>query len=190
MIEKTLVILKPDAVQRGLSGEILSRFERAGLKIVGLKTLKATPEMAKMHYPDSMIQIVGNKTKKDWDAAGMKYSETVEQIGTMLVDSIRKMFVNYPVIAVCLEGVQAVENVRKIVGPTGCKDALPGTIRGDFGHASLGYASTKRRGIANLIHASGTAEEAQREIKIWFAPNELFSYKGVHDEHILHLNDW
>ncbi|MBI4147919.1 nucleoside-diphosphate kinase [Candidatus Woesearchaeota archaeon] len=190
MIERTLILIKPDAVQRGIAGEILARFERTGLKIVGIKMVKASQELAKKHYTDALIPIVGNKTKKDWDAAGIKHTETPEQIGTMIVNSIRQMLTNHPVIALCLEGIQAVENVRKIVGSTGCKDALPGTIRGDYGHVSLGYASIKKRGIANLIHASGNPQEAQQEITLWFAPHELQTYKSAHDEHILHLNDW
>lgn len=190
MIERTLVLLKPDAVHRGLAGEILQRFERAGLKIVGMKMLKATQELAKKHYTDSLIPIVGGKTKKDWDAAGIKSDETVEQIGVMIVSGLRRMLTNHPVFAVCLEGVSAVENVRKLVGPTGCKDALPGTIRGDFGHCSLGYASTKKKNIANLIHASGNKAEADTEIALWFKSEELFSYKSVHEEHTMHMIDW
>lgn len=190
MIERTLVLLKPDAVQRGLVGEIIKRFENTGLKIVGMKLVKASPELAKKHYGDDSILRVGNKTKKDWDAWGVKYTETVEQIGTMIVNSIRKMLTNNPVVAIVLEGVHAVEIVRKIVGPTGPKDALPGTIRGDYGHASLGYASVKRKGIANLIHASGTLDEAKMEISIWFKPEELYAYKTAQEDLVLQTQDW
>lgn len=190
MKERTLVLLKPDTVQRAIAGEIITRFEKAGFKILGLKLVKATPDLAKKHYSDALIPIVGEKTKKDWDANGVKYTENVNQIGTMIVEQIRRMISNHPVIAICLEGIQTVKNVRKIVGPTGCQDALPGTIRGDFGHVSPGYASLKRKGLANLIHASGTPEEAEYEIGIWFKPEELHNYKNVHEEHILHTMDW
>ena len=190
MIERTLVLLKPDAVQRGLLGEILHRFERSGLKIIGMKMLKATNDIATKHYSDKLISIVGAKSKKDWDAAGVKSDQTIEQIGTTIVSSLRTMLLNHALVAVCIEGVSAVENVRKLVGPTGCKDAPPGTIRGDFGHCSLGYASTRKKNIANLIHASGNKEEAEFEVKLWFKQEELFAYKNVHEDHTMHMIDW
>lgn len=190
MIEKTLVLLKPDAVQRGLAGEILQRFEKAGLKIVGLKMVKATPELAKTHYTDALIPIVGGKTMKDWESWGFKGKESKEEIGAIIVNSIRNMLTNHPFIALVLEGIHAVEIARKIVGPTGPKDAPPGTIRGDFGHSSLGYASVNKKGISNLIHASGNIEEANREIAIWFSKQELFSYSTVHDNLVLQTHTW
>jgi len=186
MIERTLILLKPDAVQRALVGEIISRFERVGLKIVGLKLVQVDPELAKKHYPDLLIPIVGNKTKKDWDAYGIKYTETVEEIGKMIVDATRKFIQEGPVVAIVLEGLHAVEIVRKLVGTTGPKDSPPGTIRGDFAHLSLGYASTKRKGAANLIHASGNLEEAKKEIELWFKKAELHSYPTVHDIHVVY----
>ncbi len=186
MIERTLVLLKPDAVKRGIMGRILSRFEDAGLKVVGMKMVQANPELAKKHYAEALIPIVGNKTKKDWDAAGMKYSESAEEIGKMIVGGTRKFLISGPVIALVLEGVLAVEVVRKLAGSTGPKDSAPGTIRGDFAHASLGYASLKKKGAANLIHASGSADEAKKEIELWFKPEELFSYKTVHDTYVIY----
>ncbi len=185
MIQQTLVLLKPDAVQRGLVGEIISRFERVGLKIIGLKFVQVSSELAKKHYPDSLIPIVGPKTKKDWDAFGMKYSESVEEIGKMIVDGTRKFLQEGPVVAMVLEGLHSVEIVRKIVGTTGPKDSPPGTIRGDFAHLSLGYASTKKKGAANLIHASGNPEEAKQEISLWFSPKEIHSYKRADEYHHL-----
>jgi nucleoside-diphosphate kinase len=184
MMERTLVLLKPDAVQRGLTGEIISRFEKVGLKIVGLKLVQVDAELAKKHYPDTLIPIVGNKTKKDWDAYGVKYTESVEEIGKMIVEATRKFLQDSPVVAIVLEGLHAVEIVRKLVGTTGPKDSPPGTIRGDYAHLSLGYASTKRKGAANLIHASGNVEEAKNEIDLWFKKNELHSYNTVHDQHV------
>lgn len=186
MMERTLVLLKPDAVQRAIAGRIIQRFEDAGLKIVGIKMVQASSELSHQHYTDALIPIVGNKTKKDWDAAGMKYTESAEEIGKMIVEGTRKFLQSNPVIALVLEGVQAVEVVRKLVGSTGPKDSAPGTIRGDFAHASLGYASIKKKGAANLIHASGTVEEARKEIELWFKSNELFSYKTVHDVHVIY----
>lgn len=184
MIERTLVLLKPDAVKRGLMGRIISRFEDAGLKVVGMKMVLVDEKLAKNHYQDSLIPIVGNKTKKDWDAFGVKYTESVEEIGTMIVEGTRKFLMSGPVIALVLEGLHAVEVVRKLVGSTGPKDSPPGTIRGDYAHLSLGYASLKRTGAANLIHASGNVEEAKQEVALWFKPEELHSYKTVHEVHV------
>jgi len=186
MIEKTLVLLKPDCVQRGLIGEIISRFERVGLKIVGMKLVQVDPDLAKKHYADALIPIVGGKTKKDWDAYGIKYTESVEEIGRMIIDATRKFIQQGPVVAMVLEGLHAVEIVRKLVGTTGPKDSPPGTIRGDYAHLSLGYASTKKKGAANLIHASGTSEEAKKEIELWFKKSELYAYPSVHDVHVLY----
>lgn len=185
MIERSLVLVKPDAVQRGLIGKIITRFEDAGLKIVGMKMVKADLELAKKHYKDTLIPIVGGKTKKDWDEMGIEYSESVDEIGQMIVDRTREFLMSGPVIAMVLEGVRAVEVIRKIVGSTGPKDAAPGTIRGDFSHLSLGYASLKQKGAANMIHASGNVEEAKEEIELWFRENELHVYKTVHEVHII-----
>jgi nucleoside-diphosphate kinase len=180
-MERTLVILKPDAVQRQIVGEIITRFEKAGLKLVGLKMLQATPEMAKKHYPDALIPIVGEKTMKDWDAYGVDYKESAEEIGKMIVEATRKFLTETPVVAFVLEGGHAVEVVRKMVGSTGPKDSLPGTIRGDYAHLSLGRASILKKGAANIVHASGNAAEAKEEIDHWFSANELFNYKTVHE---------
>lgn len=180
-MERTLVILKPDTVQRAIAGEIITRFERAGLKIVGMKMMIPEMELLKSHYPDDLIPIVGNKTKEDWDAYGVEYSETVEEIGDMIVDATRKFMRSAPVVAMVLEGGHAVEIVRKMVGKTGPKDSAPGTIRGDYAHLSLGRASLKKKGAANIVHASGSVSEAENEIKMWFDESELFTYTTVHE---------
>lgn len=181
-MERTLIILKPDAVKRGIVGEIITRFEKAGLKIVGMKMLVADEKLLVDHYPDDLVPIVGNKTKTDWDAAGIEYSESAEEIGRMVVDGTREFMRSGPVIAAVLEGGHAVEIVRKMVGSTGPKDSAPGTIRGDYAHLSLGRASLARKGAYNLIHASGALDEAEKEIAMWFKPDELQDYKTVHEE--------
>lgn len=184
-MERTFIILKPDTVQRAIAGEIITRFERAGLKIVGMKMMIPEMELLREHYPDTLIPIVGNKTKTDWDAYGVTYSETVEDIGKMIVDSTREFMRSAPVIAMVLEGGHAVEIVRKMVGSTGPKDSAPGTIRGDYAHLSLGRASLQKKGAANILHASGSVDEAKSEIAMWFDKTELFDYKTVH-EHLTH----
>jgi nucleoside-diphosphate kinase len=161
-MEKTLVICKPDAVARGIVGEITSRFERVGLKIVGIKML----EPGREHYHEHYEGIGTLKTRK-----GEEIFES--QLATMQ---------DGPVIAMVLEGVEAVAAVRKMTGDTEPKSALPGTIRGDYAHVSYGQAASTGRGVANIIHASATKEEADKEIAHWFKPDELYEYKAVHEQ--------
>lgn len=180
-MERTLIILKPDAVKRGLVGEIISRFEKVGLKIIAMKMLVPDQKLLEKHYPDSLVPIVGNKTKADWDNYGIEYQESAEEIGRMIVDETRNFMRSGPVIAAVLEGGHAVEVVRKLVGTTGPKDSPAGTIRGDYAHLSLGRASLQKKGAANLIHASGAVDEAEQEIALWFKPDELQSYNVIHE---------
>ena len=182
-MERTLIIFKPDAVQRALVGEILTRFEKVGLKVVGMKMLIPNADMLVTHYPDDLVPIVGNKTKKDWDTYGIEYTESADEIGRMIVDQTRAFMRSGPVIAAVLEGGHAAEVVRKLVGSTGPKDSAPGTIRGDYAHLSLGRASLAQKGAANLLHASGDVDEAKTEIALWFSPEELFEYATVHEKY-------
>ena len=185
-MERTLVVLKPDAVQRSLVGEIISRFEKIGLKIVAAKMLVPSEELVNHHYTEDLIPIVGGKTMKDWDAWGVKYDQTKEEIGRGILKATREFMRSGPVIALVLEGGAAVEVVRKMVGSTGPKDSAPGTIRGDYAHLSLGRATLKNLGAANLVHASGNPEEAEQEIALWFKSDELMpEYRLVH-EHFTH----
>ena len=154
MIEKTLVLLKPDCVARGLIGEILSRFEKTGLKIVSMKMSQASDELAKQHYPESIAQKHG------------------EEVRNRIVSYIRQG----PIIALILEGVNAIENVRKLVGETYPNEALPGTIRGDYAHISKNFANENKKDVKNLVHASANKEDAINEIKLWFTLEELHNY--------------
>jgi nucleoside-diphosphate kinase len=161
-IEKTLIVFKPDAVQRGIVGEILQRFERVGLKIVGTKMISPTKEHYYKHYEEIGKMI----TRRGKD----KFDITLE------------MMVQGPVIAMVLEGVEAVELVRKLVGTTEPKSAAPGTIRGDFSHMSFGYGDAQSKGIPNLIHASGDPDEAEQEISHWFSDEELYDYATLNEK--------
>lgn len=163
LVQRSLVLLKPDAVQRGLMGRIISRFEDVGLKIIGAKMLVATEELASSHYGDLDVRR-GAAVKKQ------------------VVDMMTK---NGPIMALVLEGIEAVDQIRMMVGPTEPKSALPGTIRGDFAHVSFKYADEKGLGIKNLIHASGSVDEAKVEVSLWFKEEELNTYRSVHDAHIL-----
>lgn len=155
-IERTLILFKPDAVQRGLVGEILTRFERVGLKIVGTKMI--APD--KQHY------------YKHYEEIGKMISRRGEDTFNITLD----MMLQGPVIAMVLEGVEAVQLVRKLVGPTEPKSAPPGTIRGDYSHMSFVYGDTEHKGIPNLIHASGNDKEAEQEVAHWFSDSELYDY--------------
>jgi len=158
-IERTLVVLKPDAIYRGLIGEIIKRFEQRGLKIVAIKMLWVSKEHAEKHYEE-------HKDKPFFKG---------------LVEFIT----SGPVVAMVIEGADAVENVRKIVGPTEPKQAPPGTIRGDFAHITYKRADEKKVGLPNLIHASGSKEEAEREIRLWFNENEIIEYNLPHEHHTM-----
>ena len=158
MIERSLVIIKPDGVERGIVGEIIKRFENTGLKLVGMKMAWVNQKFAEKHY--------GAHKSKPF------FKELVEFI------------TEGPVIAFVIEGVHAVENVRRLVGTTSPHQAAPGTIRGDFAHISMAYASLKGSGGKNVIHASGSKKEADEEIKLWFTKEELHTYKTVHEKHV------
>lgn len=161
MIQQTLILIKPDGVQRGLIGEIIKRFEQRGLKIVGMKLVKATRSLAQKHYTESIAEKHG-KTVRDY-----------------LLDYITSS----PVIALALEGVDAIKVVRKIVGSTYPGEADLGTIRGDFAHVSKEYAKAKNQGH-NLIHASENEDDAKKELALWFSVDEINDYKRTDEEHI------
>jgi nucleoside-diphosphate kinase len=161
-VEQTLVLFKPDTVQRGLVGEILTRFERVGLKIVGTKMIFPDRDHYYRHYED-IGQMVTRRGQKAFDV-----TLVMMQTG--------------PVIAMVFEGVEAVALVRKMVGGTEPKSAAPGTIRGDFSHMSFEYADGENKGIPNLLHASGDVEEAAKEIGHWFSDDELYDYEVVHEK--------
>lgn len=162
-MEKTLIILKPDAVKRGICGEILSRFEKAGLKVVGTKMLKPDYDQFFHHYEN--------------------ISKMVSRRGQEAFDVTLAMMQEGPVIAYVLEGISAVSLVRKMVGDTEPQKALPGTIRGDYAHMGFDYANKQGIGVPNLIHASGNLAEAEEEVSHWFSESELFEYRTVHEEY-------
>jgi nucleoside-diphosphate kinase len=161
-MERTLIVFKPDSVARGIVGEVLSRFEKAGFKIVGAKMLQPDYDHLHQHYEG-----IGTlKTRK----------------GEEIFESqLKSMMVN-PVIAMVLEGVDAVDTVRKMVGSTEPKSALPGTIRGDYAHVSYDAANASGRSVSNVLHASADPKEAAAEIAHWFSDSELYSYEAVHEK--------
>ncbi len=182
MIERTLVLVKPDGVARGLIGEIISRFEKNGLRIAGLKVVEVPEPLAKKHYTDLDAQIVG-MGQKTLNAAGIEKAQEIfnstdpKEIGGQLREWMLDFIMSAPAIAIALEGDGAVQKVRKIVGFTDPSKAEKGTIRGDLGVDAIIKANTERRATHNLVHASGSIEEAEHEIKLWFGPGELIIYK-------------
>ncbi|HSW65902.1 MAG TPA: nucleoside-diphosphate kinase [Bacillota bacterium] len=160
-MEQTLIILKPDALQRGIVGEIISRFEKVGLKIVGAKMLQPDYDHYYHHYEN--------------------IGKMISRRGQVAFDVTLEMMQRGPVLAIVLQGIEAVSQVRKMVGTTEPKSAQPGTIRGDYAHISFDYANSKGLSIPNLIHASGDVDEAKQEIAHWFADDELYDYQAVHE---------
>lgn len=162
MIERTLVLLKPDAVERQIVGRIIERLENAGLKIIGIKMKQVNEEFAKRHYTEELAKRRG------------------EQIRKINVDFLQEG----PVVALALEGVEAIEIVRKMVGDTEPRAALPGTIRGDFCHVSYEHANNKKSVVRNVIHASANKEDAKHELNLWFKLEELHAFETVHGKHV------
>lgn len=166
-LERTLVLLKPDAIHRGIVGEVLQRFERIGAKMVGMKLLVSTKDTALKHYTEDLAKRRGAKVRE------------------MMVE----MLMSGPAVAVVLEGIDIVEVVRKLVGATEPKSAAPGTIRAEYAHVSYRYADEKGIGIFNLIHASATPAEAKTEIEVWFKPEELVSHRPLYTRYTLREDD-
>ena len=187
MIEKTLILIKPDAVQRGLIGEIIKRFEQTGLKIIAMKMVYASKELAGQHYADDeeWLKSVGEKTLKAYEKRGIKLKRTVLEHGKLVRQQLMEFISMSPVIALVIEGHNAVEHVRKLCGPTAPADSPPGTIRGDFSFETYKMADDLARPIQNLIHSSGTVKEAEREIKVWFKKEDLHAWKRI-DEDLLY----
>lgn len=162
-VERSLIVFKPDAVQRGIVGEILSRFERAGLKVVGAKMLQPSYDHYFHHY-ENIGKMVSRRGQKAFDVT-------------------LSMMDQGPVIAFVLEGIESISLIRKMVGATEPKAALPGTIRGDYAHMSFNHADVNNIGIPNIIHASGDASDAEQEIAHWFSESELFSYETTSEKY-------
>lgn len=160
-MERTLIILKPDAVKRGVVGEVVSRFERAGLKIIGMKMLKPSYDEFYEHYEN--------------------ISKMITRRGQEAFDMTLQFMEEGPVVACVLEGINCVALVRKMVGDTEPQKAAPGTIRGDYAHMGFEHSNKEKVGVPNIIHASGDPDEAKAEISHWFAETELFDYETVHE---------
>jgi nucleoside-diphosphate kinase len=189
--ERTFVILKPDTVQRNLVGDIIQRFEKVGLKMVALKMIVPTPEMVEKHYtadPEWMRK-TGERTIKGYLAKGLTppYTDPIESSKSVLV-RLKKYMSSGPVIPIVLEGAHSVALVRKLVGSTEPLMSDVGTIRGDFVLDSYAMSDADGRCIRNLIHASGTTDEAEKEIALWFKADEIMKYRHIQEAIIYDVN--
>lgn len=165
MLQQTLIIIKPDGVKRGLTEEIIRRYESVGLKVTKRKDIMAPMSIVEKHYPmdSSYLRSIGEKTI----AAGQKVKSAQDQ-GRKVVSWLRNFITSGPIVIMILEGEDAVEVARKITGFTDPAKAEKGTIRGDLGTDNILDANREERPVWNLIHASGSAEEAKKEIRLWF----------------------
>lgn len=189
--ERTLVIIKPDGIQRSLVGEIIGRYERIGLKLLGLKLMVPTEEMVEQHYTldPEWRRITGEKTIKGYLDKGLTPPITDPyEVTSRLLMRLKKYMTAGPVIAMVWQGAHAVEIVRKITGGTEPLKSTVGTIRGDYVLDSYQMSDTDERSVRNLIHASGSPKEAEDEIAHWFKEEELLDYKLVQEQIIYSAN--
>jgi len=189
--QKALLIIKPDGVQRGIMGVIVKRFEQVGLTIIGFKFMIADEKTVVAHYPETnaWFEKVGQRTltnyaKKGLDAKKVFNTDNAIEIGKTVKKWLVTYFRESPVLCVVVEGYETIEIVRKLSGNTIPLLAAPGTIRGDFSHDTIDLANEQNRPLRNIIHASDSVEDGEKEVNLWFKPEELFSYVRA-DEKIM-----
>ncbi|MEK7195777.1 MAG: nucleoside-diphosphate kinase [Patescibacteria group bacterium] len=189
--ERTLVVIKPDGVQRSLIGEIIKRYEQSGLKLVGLKMTVAPADFVEKHYlvdPEWRVK-TGLKTIESYKKKGkIPPSEDPVKVTEIILKSLKKYLAAGPVVAMVWQGMHAVGIVRKITGGTEPLTSDVGTIRGDFTTDSYEMADVGGRAVRNLIHASGSPDEAEKEIALWFKDDELTDYRLINESIIYDVN--
>lgn len=189
--ERSLVLIKPDGVQRSLVGEIISRFEKKGLKIVAMKMVWPTLDQAKRHYdqPEEAMIALGTKTITAYKEKGIDLDKTPIEIAKEVQRKLLTYLTSGPIVAMVVEGAHAITHVRKIRGGTNPLQADIGSITGDYTIDSYFLADEDDRSVRNLAHASGSVAEAENEIKIWFTEKEILKYNLAIDE-ILYAKEW
>lgn len=187
--ERTVVLIKPDGVKRGLIGEVISRIEKRGLKIIALSMISPTRKQIDEHYPKDPVWIkrLGEKSlatyaKYGWDAKREMGTTDPMKIGKSVRNWILDFMTSGPTVKIVIEGIHAVDMVRKLVGNSIPALAEMGTIRGDFSVDSAALANKNKRAVHNLIHASETPDEARHELNFWFSPEEIFDYKRAEED--------
>jgi nucleoside-diphosphate kinase len=189
--ERTLIIIKPDGVQRSLIGEIIKRYERLGLKLIAIKMVVATKEHVEKFYTlDPKWRVItGEKTIKNYRDKGLTPpSEDPKEITAKILENLKRYMTSGPVIAMVWQGAHAVKIVRKITGGTEPLSSDVGTIRGDLVMDSYQMCDADGRAVRNLIHASGTLEEADNEINHWFEKGEIINYRLVAEQILYDVN--
>ena len=188
--EKTLVLLKPDAVQRNLIGEIISRFEKMGLKIIAMKFVIPTKEEAYKHYVKNEEEIIalGSRSIENKKKSGIESNDDPKVLGQQIIDRLVRFLSSGPVVALVLEGNRAISITRKLVGSTEPLQSVVGTIRGDYTVDSYALADNDNRAVRNLIHASSSEFDSDYEIKIWFKEAEIYTYNNVRDRILYDVN--
>lgn len=192
IIQRSLVLFKPDAIQRGIVGELLTRFERKGLKIVGMKVTQPTEDMARRHYnkDDKWCEEIGAIIRGTYEKQNLEFKwENDLEAGRSALQALVNYLACGPVVALVLEGGLAIQHIRNLVGFRDPIDADVGTIRADYTIESAYMANAIDRSVRNMIHASGAPDEAEEEIAIWFKPEELVNYE-LAIEKILYDKDW
>ncbi|MCD5424962.1 MAG: hypothetical protein LRZ92_00710, partial [Methanosarcinaceae archaeon] len=189
--ERSLVLIKPDGVQRTLIGEIIKRYERSGFKLIGLKFFIPTISQIEKHYSvvDTWLRTVGEKSIKAYIEKGMKppFDDPIK-CGEKVLSNLKKYLTAGPIVAMVWQGNKVVSIIRKITGSTEPTTSDIGTIRGDFTLDSYELADTDNRAVRNLVHASGTPEEAEAEIKVWFTKDEIIKYRLFSEEILYDIN--
>lgn len=189
--EKTLVLIKPDGVQRGLIGEIIHRYERSGLKLIALKMLVPTEDLVEMHYsvdPEWKIK-TGQKSLEAYRMKGLTPpTENPEELGQRVLENLKRYLTSGPIVAMVWQGMNAVKVIRKLTGATEPLTSDVGTIRGDLTIDSYEVADIDGRAVRNLIHASSSVWEAEKEIAVWFKEEELIKYRLVGEAILYDVN--
>ena len=188
--ERTFVLLKPDAIQRGLIGEIIHRIERTGLKLTALKIMVPTREQAMGHYykDDVWCEEKGAKTVAMMKARGIEAEKPAIEYGRGIVRALADFVTSGPVVVMIWQGNEAIGVVRKLAGGTEPTTSDVGTIRGDYTIDSYRMADVDTRAVRNIIHCSDKPEEAEREIKIWFNKDEQLAYRLLNEEILYDVN--
>jgi nucleoside-diphosphate kinase len=189
--ERTLIIVKPEAIQRHLIGEIITKFEKRGLKLVAAKLVAPDVEQVRRHYPGDEAWLIssGTKTLENYKAKGIDPGKTARELALMTQEKLLRHLSDRPVLATVWEGPHAVILGRKTAGATNPLVADIGSIRGDYGTDSYEAADELERALHTLIHASGSVDEAKAEIKVWFTPEEILAYDLI-DEDVFYSQDW
>lgn len=187
--EKTLVLVKPDGVKRGLIGEVLHRIERRGLKVIALKMVQVDRKHLESHFPqaEAWVERLGQKTLKTFTEYGIdpvkaQGTDDPKEIGKMVKESLFEYMMSGPIVAIVIQGIHAIDMIRKLAGHTLPVFAEMGTIRGDYSVDSPSVANVERRAIHNIMHASENPEEANNEISLWFTPQEIHAYKRAEED--------